>query len=128
MESHRVILTTYDNVRREHQAYLPVASVRDEKQVGNFKGPLPVRGSYPLMVLRFAVIIADEIGKASRSQSQTSAAMCAVQAEKRLGMTGTPLENDYDEIQTLIRWLRIEPWDDAEVFNQVSFGSPILMR
>ncbi|KAI4910541.1 uncharacterized protein J4E92_010470 [Alternaria infectoria] len=69
------------------------------------------------MLLRYALIIAAEMGKASRSRSETLKAMCALEAEKRMGLTGTPLENDYDEVQTLMKWLRIQPWNDIKVFN-----------
>ncbi|KAI4649019.1 uncharacterized protein J4E78_008537 [Alternaria triticimaculans] len=75
-------------------------------------------GTYPLMVLGYAAVIAGEIGKASRSRSQTSQAMCALKTSKRLGLTGTPLENDYDEVQTLLKWLEIKPWNDRKVFNE----------
>jgi len=75
-------------------------------------------GTYPLMVLEHAALIAGEVGKASRSRSQTSQAMCAPKTPKRLGLTGSPLENDYDEVQTLLKWLEIKPWNDRKVFNE----------
>ena len=68
------------------------------------------------MILGYAAVIADEVSKASRSRSQTSQAMCALKTPKRLGLTGTPLENDYDEAQTLLKWLDIQPcmgWSKA---------------
>jgi len=70
------------------------------------------------MILGYAAVIADEVGKASRSRSQTSQAMCALKTPKRLGLTGTPLENDYDEPQTLLKCLDIKPWNDRKVFNE----------
>lgn len=117
---HQVILTTYENVRQEHQAYCHLANVRDERRDGHTDQPLPLRGSYPLMVVEFGVLIADEISKASRQSSQTSKAMCTLKAVKRLGLTGTPLENDYDELQTLTRWLQVSPWGNIATFNEVS--------
>jgi len=81
---------------------------------------LTVRGTYPLMVRGYAAVIADEVGKASRSRSETSKAICALQAEERMGLTGTPLENDYDEVQPLMKWSSIEPWNDIKVFDDYS--------
>ncbi|KAI4619132.1 uncharacterized protein J4E87_007719 [Alternaria ethzedia] len=95
---------THDNVRQEYTRFKEIAAVLDHKKDKGYKGPLPVQGSYHSMLLRYAIIIADEIGKASQSRSKTSKAMCALQAEKRMGLTGTPLENDYDEFQTLMKW------------------------
>ncbi|KAI4608597.1 hypothetical protein J4E83_009033 [Alternaria metachromatica] len=69
------------------------------------------------MLLRYAIVIADKIGKASRSRSETSKAICALQAGKSMGLTGTPLENDYDEVQPPMKWSRIEPRNDIKVFN-----------
>ena len=117
-KSHTDRKTTRDhNVRQEYTRFKEIAAVLDGKKNKRYKGPLPIRGSYPSMLLRYAIIIADEISKASRSRSETSKAMCALQAEKRMGLTGTPLENDDDEVQTLMKWLRIEPWNDIKEFN-----------
>ncbi|KAI4690294.1 hypothetical protein J4E81_007446 [Alternaria sp. BMP 2799] len=109
--------TTYDNIRQEYTRFKEIAAVLDRKKNEGYKGPLPIRVTYPSMLLRYAIITADEIGKASRSRSETSKAMCALQAEKRMDLTETPFENDYDEVQPLMKWLRIEPWNDIKVFN-----------
>jgi SNF2 family DNA or RNA helicase len=118
LASNAVILTTFDNIRQEFARYKHIGSAQDHNAAGKYDGLPPVRDSYPTMLLTYAAIIADEIGKASRSGSQISEAMCTVRVRRQLGLTGTPLENDYDEIQTLIKWLSIKPWDDAKVFNE----------
>ncbi|KAH9870108.1 hypothetical protein J1614_007030 [Plenodomus biglobosus] len=66
-----------------------ISHAKDEIKKGTDDHPLPIRGSYPLMVINFALVIADE----------------------------APLENDDDEVQTLIKWLLIRPWNDPHVFN-----------
>jgi len=117
-KSHTGRTTTRDhNIRQEYTRFKEIAAVLDRKQNKGYKRPLPIRGSYPSMLLRYAIIIADEIDKASRSRSETSKAMYALQAEKRMSLTKTPLENDYDKVQTLMKWLRIAPWNDIKVFN-----------
>ncbi|KAH7374258.1 P-loop containing nucleoside triphosphate hydrolase protein [Pyrenochaeta sp. MPI-SDFR-AT-0127] len=117
VESFSVVLTSYDDVRREYEAYRDIALYRDEMRNRSSLGPLPRRRSYPLMVIVFGTIIADEVTKITRSSSKTSRAACTLQALNRIGLTGTPLENDYVELQTLLEFLRIKPWDDAQVFN-----------
>jgi hypothetical protein len=115
--SHGVILATYDKIRQEYSRYKEIAAVSHKKTNGDYEGPLLVWDSYPTMLICCAVIFADEIGKASRFRSETSKAMCALQANKRVGLTGTPLENDYDEIQTIMKWLGIKPGDEPNVCN-----------
>jgi len=101
-----VMLTAYKNVRVEFTRYQ--ASIY----------PMTVRGTYPLMVLGYAAVIAGEVSKASRSRLQTSQAVCALKTPKRLGLTGKPLANDHDEVQTLLKWLDIKPWNYRKVFNE----------
>lgn len=119
IESFAVVLTSYDNIRREYDAFLPMKSAVEGKKDGIYTGPLPRRGSYPLMVITWGTLIADEVTKITRSSSKTSLAARALEARKRIGMTGTPLENDYVELQTLLEFLRIKPWDSAITFNSV---------
>lgn len=44
--------------------------------------------------------------------------MCALETLKGLDLTGTPLENNYAEAQTLLKWLDIKPWNDRKVVNE----------
>lgn len=119
VESFHVVLTSYDNVRRDYNQYRNIALARDKKESEAYSRPLPCRRSYPLMVITFGMIVADKVNKITRSSSKTSQAAWMLQAYKRIGLTGTPLENDYVEIQILLKFLRIEPWDDPLVFNSV---------
>ena len=48
----------YDNIRQEYTSLKEVAAVLDRKKNEGYKGPLAISGSYPGMLLKFAIIIA----------------------------------------------------------------------
>lgn len=114
-----MILTTFETVRKEWEAFTNVLSAREALDDGTLDRRLPQRGYYALMVLLYSAMFIDEVSRVSRQSSLTSQAICAIDAKKRFGFTGNPLENDYTELQTLTKSLRIGPWDNTDDFNQV---------
>ncbi len=59
-------------------------------------------GKENLRAYRFEIAIYDEIQIAKNHVSQTHKALRAIQAEMRLGLTGTPIENRIRELKSLI--------------------------
>jgi len=48
----------HGNVQQEYTSFKEFAAMVDRKKCEGYKGPLPTRGSYPSMLLKFAIIIA----------------------------------------------------------------------
>lgn len=67
---------------------------------------------------KFFRVILDEAHYIKNKNTQTSKAVCQVQAVHRLCMTGTPLMNNVTELFPLIRFLGIKPYDAWEKFSE----------
>lgn len=72
----------------------------------------------PLGEINWFRIVIDE-GHIVREQStRQSKAVCALSAERRWAVTGTPVQNRLDDLGALMKFLRIRPFDEQKNFNQ----------
>jgi SWI/SNF-related matrix-associated actin-dependent regulator of chromatin subfamily A3 len=59
-----------------------------------------------------------------------SRACCDLAADRRLCLTGTPVQNKLDDVYALIKFLRLDPFDDKSVWTEyiggpAKFGQPL---
>ncbi|GLT82070.1 hypothetical protein SLE2022_004830 [Rubroshorea leprosula] len=86
-----VVITTYGVLASEFSA---------ENSEGN-------SGLYSIRWLR---VVLDEAHTIKSSRSQLSRAATALVADRRWCLTGTPIQNNLEDIYSLLRFLRVEPW------------------
>ncbi|PSS03487.1 SNF2 family N-terminal domain-domain-containing protein [Coniella lustricola] len=89
-----VVITTYQIVLSEH---------------GNCTKTLKA-GCFGLHWFR---IILDEAHTIKNRNAKSTKACYELDSEFRWCLTGTPMQNDLDELQSLVRFLRISPYDDV---------------
>ncbi|KAJ5173340.1 hypothetical protein N7492_005933 [Penicillium capsulatum] len=66
-------------------------------------------------------VILDEAHTIKNRNAKATQAACALNSEYRWCLTGTPLQNNLDELQSLIKFLRIKPFDDLAAWrDQIS--------
>ncbi|OLN87129.1 DNA repair protein RAD5 [Colletotrichum chlorophyti] len=81
--------------------------------------------------LNFFRIILDEAHYIKNRQSKTAKACYELSAEHRWVLTGTPIVNKLEDLFSLVRFLRVEPWNNFsfwKTFITVPFESKDFMR
>lgn len=90
------------------------------------------RGSYGgLYSLSFFRVILDEAHHIKNRQSKTAKACFEIDAKHRWVLTGTPIVNRLEDLFSLVRFLRVEPWSNFsfwKTFITVPFESKDFMR
>lgn len=68
--------------------------------------------------LRWYRVILDEAHSIKNRNAKATKACCALRSEYRWCLTGTPMQNNLDELQSLVSFLRIQPYDDLQHWRE----------
>ena len=101
LRKYDVVITTYQILVSEHGSSSP----RDDG---------PKVGCFGLHWYR---VILDEAHTIKNRNAKATQACYALRSEYRWCLTGTPMQNNLDELQSLIKFLRIEPYDNLSVWK-----------
>ncbi|XP_006349076.1 putative SWI/SNF-related matrix-associated actin-dependent regulator of chromatin subfamily A member 3-like 2 isoform X2 [Solanum tuberosum] len=72
-----------------------------------------------LLSIRWFRVVLDEAHTIKSSKSQISNAAAALIADRRWCLTGTPIQNNLEDIYSLLRFLRVEPWGSWAWWNKL---------
>lgn len=89
-----VVITTYQTVASEH------------------------KNNGPLFNVHFWRTILDEAHTVKNPSAKASLACFALKSRYRWCLTGTPIQNKLEELQSLLRFLRIAPFDDIATWRE----------
>lgn len=98
LRKYDVVITTYQTLTSEHVEHGDVKTA--------------------LFGVNWYRIILDEAHSIKNRNAKSTKAACALNAEYRWCLTGTPLQNNVDEIQSLINFLRIRPYNTLDVWRE----------
>ena len=101
LKKYDVVITTYQILVSE---YGSSSSQEDGPQAGCFG-------------IHWYRVILDEAHSIKNCNAKSTKACYALRSEYRWCLTGTPMQNNLDELQSLIRFLRIKPYNDITVWR-----------
>ncbi|KAH8150923.1 uncharacterized protein LAJ45_05105 [Morchella importuna] len=96
-----IVLTTYATIRAE------VFS----KQVNQYRRS-------PLKEIKWFRMVLDEAHIIREHSTQQSKAVCMLEAQRRWCLSGTPIQNKLQDFGTLLRFLRLSPFDEEGTFSK----------
>lgn len=99
LKKYDVVITTYHTLVSEH------GSSGENLKVGCFG-------------LNWYRVILDEAHSIKNRNAKATKAACALNAEYRWCLSGTPMQNNLDELQSLIHFLRIKPYDNLNAWRE----------
>ncbi|KAL8742583.1 MAG: hypothetical protein Q9190_004953 [Brigantiaea leucoxantha] len=102
LQKYDVVITTYQILVSEHGG----SSERDDG---------PKIGCFGVHWYR---LILDEAHTIKNRNAKASQACCKLRSEYRWCLTGTPMQNNLDELQSLIKFLRIKPYNDLSIWKE----------
>ncbi|TFK56558.1 hypothetical protein OE88DRAFT_1649913 [Heliocybe sulcata] len=101
--------------------------MKRKKPCSNSNG---VEATSPLQSVYWFRVVLDEAHTIKETSTVGCRASCDLMADRRLCLTGTPVQNKLDDVFALIKFLRLAPFDDKSVWTEyigtpVKFGQPL---
>ncbi|PWN33186.1 uncharacterized protein FA14DRAFT_179839 [Meira miltonrushii] len=91
---------------------------RKRKRKADKRKRLEKGEGFPLQQIEWFRIVLDEAHTIKESRTLQSRASCFLMARSRICLTGTPVQNRIQDLYALVKFLRLEPFDDAVVWNR----------
>jgi SWI/SNF-related matrix-associated actin-dependent regulator of chromatin subfamily A3 len=106
-----VLICSYNTLQTDYSA--------DLCQTANESEPAPKRfKARSLFQTTFHRVVLDEAHIVRNPKSRTFQAVASIQATRRWCLTGTPLQNKPQDIQSLLAFLGVSPLGDPDVFRR----------
>ncbi|WVQ98151.1 hypothetical protein IAU59_005273 [Kwoniella sp. CBS 9459] len=107
---------TKPEVEAEIKAMEVAALMKTSKKT---KAKLKVAGTEtsPLQAIDWFRIVLDEAHYIKTASTVASQAACALEADRRVALSGTPIQNKIEDVWALFKFLRLSPVDDKDVFT-----------
>ncbi|KAH8101775.1 SNF2 family N-terminal domain-containing protein [Cristinia sonorae] len=135
-----VVVTSYSIVTSEHGAFAPNA--KDESKSKKKQTTLDdsdddsddsvigktlkktTKKKDALFRVKWWRIVLDEAHNIKNRTTKAAIACCALEAKYRWCLTGTPMQNNVEELYSLIKFLRLKPLNDWPTFK-VQIAAPV---
>ena len=66
-----------------------------------------------LLTFHWHRVVLDEAHTIKNAATEVNKACCSIIAERRWALTGTPIQNSLNDMQSLVKFLQHEPWNEA---------------
>ncbi|XP_074753964.1 transcription termination factor 2 [Athene noctua] len=113
LSEYDVVITTFSLLTKEVPTRKEEGEVpAKDHDVGSGSSPCS-----PLLRVAWARVILDEAHNIKNPKVQTSIAVCKLRASARWAVTGTPIQNNLQDMYSLLRFLRCSPFDEYKVWK-----------
>ncbi|KAJ5579374.1 hypothetical protein N7450_008241 [Penicillium hetheringtonii] len=113
-----IIITTFGTLTANHKI---LATADEMEQAGMDPDIVSIHRKRAILFTpksKFHRIIVDEAQNIKNPGAKSNKACCAVDATHRWCLTGTPMMNKLDDFQSLLKFLRIRPYNHKEKFKR----------
>ncbi|WWC58824.1 uncharacterized protein I303_101368 [Kwoniella dejecticola CBS 10117] len=127
LEKFDVIITTFQTVASEFGMYETAAQTRleeldsdsdvDTGRKGAGKAKKAKKAACPLFDVKWLRVVVDEAQNIKNKNTRAAKAAVALKAKYRWCLTGTPIQNNVEELYSLFKFLRAKPLDDWDNFR-----------
>ncbi|KAI0299413.1 SNF2 family N-terminal domain-containing protein [Multifurca ochricompacta] len=108
------------NCASEHAASKPEAKheAKPKKTSKSMPTTTKAKKKDALFRVKWWRIVLDEAHNIKNRNTKAAQACCALDGKYRWCLTGTPLQNNVEELYSLLKFLRIKPLNDWQTFNE----------
>lgn len=121
-DNYDLVLTSYSTLEAETILEAveqpPVDTASGAGGGSRTAAPQPV-GQSPLQRVPWKRIILDEAHTIRNTSSRTARCCYALNADIRWAITGTPIQNRLDDLYSLVKFLRLSPFDEQKWWTQL---------
>ncbi|KAJ3560995.1 hypothetical protein NP233_g10474 [Leucocoprinus birnbaumii] len=141
LRKHNVVVTTYDVIKNEYAVFAPEAKDESKKAKAktssatesdsdseaehfgrNIRKPTAYGSKKKKKDAIFQVkwwrIVLDEAHTIKNHKTKGAVACCELKGRFKWCLTGTPLQNNVEELYSLLKFLHIRPWNELDRFNR----------
>ncbi|KAI9355058.1 SNF2 family N-terminal domain-containing protein [Zopfochytrium polystomum] len=127
LATYDIVITTYSLLSNEFSKDLKSAPSGGRSQDADGE-LIPLAVTSPLQQIHWERIVLDEAHIIKDSGTSQSKAACFLSASSRWCLTGTPIQNRLDDLYSLIKFIRLAPFNSKHSWNQhvsrpIRFGS-----
>ncbi|CAI5535474.1 unnamed protein product [Closterium sp. Naga37s-1] len=117
LAQHDVVITTYGTLQAEYKRFNQLqhtaeGSVATQASAAGAARAAGAVRQGPLHSVQWCRAVLDEAHCIKNRASGAAAATFALQADSRWCLTGTPIQNQLEDVYSLLRFLRVQPWDN----------------
>ncbi|KZV77672.1 hypothetical protein PENSPDRAFT_567952 [Peniophora sp. CONT] len=148
LANHDVVITTFSTLSSEYSKQSRSTQCDEESGdsdieiLGDNSGPPPKKAgkrkrvgngveiTSALQSVYWFRVVLDEAHSIKEISTVACRSSCDLMADRRLCLTGTPVQNKLDDVFALIKFLRLEPIDDKNAWTEfigtpVKYGQPL---
>ncbi|KAJ5593897.1 uncharacterized protein N7459_000105, partial [Penicillium hispanicum] len=118
LQSYDVVITTFGTLTANHKALLQAEKLQDEGKDASIVKRFQDKAVLFTPASRWHRVIVDEAQNIKNPAAKSTKACCQLNSTYRWCLTGTPMMNRLEDFQSLLKFLRIRPYNNKDKFRR----------